>query len=102
AQVLFNVANAPVPAGLFPTLQVDPVLLDRNAAQFELSLHVHDRTLYLEYNTDLFSDALAERILSMYQDVLERVLSDPGAPLHTLITAPPQDRTQLDEWNSTE
>src|SRR5690606_19513019 len=101
-QVLFNVANAPVPSDLLPGIQAEMLMLDRTAAQFELSLHVHGNAVFLEYNTDLFEDGTAERLLDEYCQLLEQVATNPQLPLAALRVASDTDRAQLAQWNATE
>src|SRR5690606_1855557 len=101
-QVLFNVANAPVPSDLLPGIQAEMLMLYRTAAQFELSLHVHGNAVFLEYNTDLFEDGTAERLLDEYCQLLEQVATNPQLPLAALRVASDTDRAQLAQWNATE
>jgi amino acid adenylation domain-containing protein len=56
----------------------------------------------LEYRTDLFDEATAERIAAAYERLLEGVAADPGAPVstHPLLEGTERRRV-LEAWNDT-
>jgi amino acid adenylation domain-containing protein len=83
-QVMFNVLNAPAPTGEWHALASTPVILDRRAAQFDLTVHVHDLTgtIAVEYSSDIFEEATIRRLLADYLDLLAVLVDAPGEPLH--------------------
>jgi len=104
AQVLFNVTNAPMHGIAFDGLEWAPVLLDRGGAQFELNLAVDSaltRTIVLEYNTDLFERATAERLVAQYFTILGHVVGAPATQLGAVPLVPPEQAALLAEWNAT-
>jgi amino acid adenylation domain-containing protein len=101
-QVLFNVQNAPMQGIRFDDLQWQTVPVDRGAAQFELSVMIDteiNRSLIVEYNTDLFDGSTVQRMVAQYFELLEGALADPQAKLAALPLLPPAQQRQLREWN---
>ena len=72
-------------------LTIKPVRLLMGAAQFELSLFaIDDPTgieLIWEYRTDLFTPASIQRFTRTFEDLLQRLLRNPEAPLQTTFAA---------------
>ncbi|MDI3381963.1 amino acid adenylation domain-containing protein [Xenophilus aerolatus] len=76
-RVLFNVVNAPL--GPLPAVpwRYEEFELDRTAAQFDLSLHVDTEfghRIHIEYATELFLPATAQRLLDNYLTLLHGLL----------------------------
>ncbi len=104
AQVLFNVTNAPMHGIAFDGLDWAPVLVDRGGAQFELNFSVDPavtRTVVLEYNTDLFERATAERLIAQFFTILGHVAAAPGTKLSAVTLVPPAQAALLAAWNAT-
>jgi amino acid adenylation domain-containing protein len=104
AQVLFNVANAPMHGLQFDGLEWEPMELDRGGAQFELSVSVESvvtRKLSVEYNTDLFDRATIERLVGQYFTILEAVVAAPEMRIASVSVLPAEQRAALLEWNDT-
>ncbi len=106
-QVLFNVANVRLDGGEIEGLRRTPVPLPKRAAQFDLSVLVAMNELQSEisftYNSTLFTQATAERILGHYLEILERVVRSPDSRLSELQAISSSDRKLLlDVWNRTE
>ncbi len=84
-QVMFDYQNAPTPAQDAGPLRIRPVLVERGAAQFDLSLVVFDTSLghtaLIEYATDLFDAATIRRLLAHYVQVLQSVVANPHQSL---------------------
>lgn len=79
-RVLFNVLNAPVGEPERFGLEVDEFDFERMAAQFDLSMHIDtefSHRIHLEYASDLYSEASAERMLENYLSLVERLLAQP-------------------------
>jgi amino acid adenylation domain-containing protein len=62
-----------------------------------LDLNLRDRRLHgrLEYATDLFDTATAERLAGAYQTLLDAALRDPDLPISRLPVLPAAQRTRL-------
>jgi amino acid adenylation domain-containing protein len=76
----------------------------RVAAQFDLSLHIDtefSRHVQLEYATELFSDATAQRLLESYLHLTAQLLAQPeqAVSAHPLLT--PAQHALLAQWNAT-
>ncbi len=105
-QVLFNFANTPFARTEFQHLSWTPFEVSRGAAQLDLGLSIDplaSRKAYLEFNTDLFDRASAERWLSQYRQLMEAVAEHPEEKLGrvSILTEQEQHR-MLREWNATE
>ncbi|MER7491262.1 non-ribosomal peptide synthase/polyketide synthase [Streptomyces pharetrae] len=93
---------APDPHGL----TASPVAVPRRAATFDLSVEfVPDGdglTGLLEYRTDLFDSATAERMADQLLRTLDGAAADPGRPLGALpLLSPEQERQVTRDWNPT-
>jgi amino acid adenylation domain-containing protein len=84
-QVMFDFQNAPVPVHESPGLRMQPLVLSRGAAQFDLSLLILDtelgQTAGVEYRSDLFDRDTMRRFAQHYVCVLEAILVDPNQPI---------------------
>ncbi|MFD9572141.1 amino acid adenylation domain-containing protein [Streptomyces sp. NPDC059982] len=89
-QVMFDLASGHgSDSPDLPGLTVTPVAASGRIARFDLTLHLAERpdgSLHgaLEYATDLFEEATAERITGHYAALLAAVAERPGAPLSAL------------------
>jgi amino acid adenylation domain-containing protein len=106
-QVMFNVVNVPLPALELPGLKAQYLEVDRRAAQFDLSFTIADapgiRQAVVEYNTDLFDDATARRLLDCFETLLAAIVEAPDTPISRLPILPPAAQRQvLEEWNDTD
>jgi amino acid adenylation domain-containing protein len=102
-RVLFNVLNAPVGEPELFGLEVDEFDFERVAAQFDLSMHIDtefSHRIHLEYASDLYSEASAQRMLESYLSLVERLLAQPERHIseHELI-APAQLNLLRHGWN---
>ncbi|WP_345539152.1 amino acid adenylation domain-containing protein [Variovorax defluvii] len=102
-RVLFNVLNAPVDEPEMFGLEVDEFDFERVAAQFDLSMHIDtefSQRVHLEYASDLYSEASAQRMLENYLSLLERLLDAPERPLSEQETISPAQLNLLRHaWN---
>ncbi len=105
-RVLFNLRNAPL--GRFAAVDFDheDFDFDRIAAQFDLSIHVDTEfthRVHLDYSTDLYTRATAERLLDSYMHVLDQALVKPDLPLSAFSLAAPRQIDLLrGAWNATQ
>lgn len=87
-QVLFNVQNQRGDGLRFDGLAAEPLLLERAAAKFDLSVSVLESADGLqcgfEYSTDLFVAATMERMLEHFEEVLAALVRTPSASIAAL------------------
>ncbi|WP_415841911.1 amino acid adenylation domain-containing protein, partial [Myxococcus xanthus] len=104
-QVLFVLQNAPVGPLSLPSLTVKPMgLIDKEAARFELSLSLGETPRgfegLLQFSTDLFTAATAERMVFYLEQVLKAVTTRPESRLSQIPLLTDAERHQvLVEWN---
>jgi len=105
-QVMFVLQNTPQERWQLPGVQVEPLAIDTHSAKFDLTMELTEaegRLLgVLEYATDLFDAATAERMLGHFRVLLESIVADAGqrvAQLELLEAA--ERRRLLVEWNDT-
>jgi amino acid adenylation domain-containing protein len=106
SQVLFALQNTPGATARFRDLSAEPLEIDAPAAKVELalSLGVVDDGLRmdLEYRTDLFDRATAERLLVHFEALLRQAVAGPETPVSQLPMLSAVERHQLlVEWNET-
>ena len=83
------------------------MVVDRQAAQFDLTLAVGERSddrhgMAWTYNTDLFEHATIERMSAQFVRLLEEVIADPHRRIHDYTLLPDHERQQLlVGWNAT-
>ncbi|MFD9074654.1 condensation domain-containing protein, partial [Streptomyces lasiicapitis] len=87
-------------------LTVAPVTVPRQAAAFDLSVEFvpdgEQLTGLLEYRTDLFDTATAERMADQLLRLLDGATAQPDRPLDALpLLSPDEARRVTDEWNAT-
>jgi amino acid adenylation domain-containing protein len=105
-QVLFNFANTPFARTEFQHLSWTPYEVSRGAAQLDLGLSIDpfaSRKAYLEFNTDLFDRATAERWLGQYRQLMERIAEHPEETIGRVAILTEQEHHRIiREWNATE
>jgi amino acid adenylation domain-containing protein len=92
-------------------LELESLRLAERRAQLDLTLRVADGVGHdgmsrlrasLEYNSDLFDGATAERMLGHFRTLLAGAAADPALPVSRLPLLTPQERTEvLAGWNAT-
>ncbi|MEW6735629.1 MAG: MupA/Atu3671 family FMN-dependent luciferase-like monooxygenase, partial [Acidobacteriota bacterium] len=88
-------------------LEVEPFIVEKRAAQFELELIIVETANLLagsfQYNTDLFDTTTMERMVDHFQVLLKGILSDPEQRLSDLpLLTSAQQHQILTLWNSTQ
>jgi surfactin family lipopeptide synthetase A len=87
-QVNFRVQNAPPPYLRLPGLESSPLDVDPGVARFDLALDLwtvpNGFGGYLEYNTNLYQAATADRIAADFESLLAALLARPDTPLEGL------------------
>jgi amino acid adenylation domain-containing protein len=105
-QVLFVLQNTPRTGFAVPGLTLTPVEVESRVARVDLTLSLQEDASGfnggLEYNTDLFDGATAERFLARFEVLLEAAAGAPALPFEELPLLLPAERQQaLHEWNDT-
>jgi amino acid adenylation domain-containing protein len=106
-QVAFALQNTPLPELALSGLRIEPITEPSETAKFELSLLLQEATAgplalegVLEYATDLFDAATAERLAAHLAALLAAAVEAPLQPISALKWLPPAERHQLlVEWN---
>ena len=106
-QMMFVLQNAPMQPLALRGMMVTPIDLEREDAQFDLSLHMEESDDGLsgmfEYSTDLFESGTIERMAGHFVTLLEAAVSDPDRKVSDLPLLTEVERRQvLVEWNATE
>ncbi|MGP4091040.1 amino acid adenylation domain-containing protein, partial [Streptomyces sp. KR55] len=111
-QVLLAFQNTPEESLRLPGLTVETAGVDIGVATFDLALSLRERTDgqvpagiqgMLEYGTDLFDRASAERIAARLELVLRALVTDPDRPIDRIGLLDEEERQRLrTEWNATE
>ncbi|CAM4361467.1 non-ribosomal peptide synthetase [Deinococcus marmoris] len=104
-QVLFNQINVPMPAMQMADIRFEPVELDRGGAQFELNCTVQElpgeEKITLEYNTALFEQATAQRLLAQYLLLLRAMAGNADQSTAAVSLFTPEDQQLLAALNDT-
>jgi amino acid adenylation domain-containing protein len=104
-QVVFSFDAASAAAGVeLPGVAVRERGAPHRTAKFDLTLNLEEGedglTAYLEYATDLFDAATAERIGAHYVHLLDQALADPDRRLSTLDPVTEAERAAYAAWNA--
>ena len=105
-QVMFVLQNMPMSPLELLDGTMSPLLMDGGAAQFDLTLSMHESEAGLmgrwTYNRDLFESATIERMAGHFETLLGAMVSDASQPVGTLPMLSPAEQTQLmKKWNDT-
>lgn len=103
-QVMFVLQNAPMPQINVANIELTPLDLDGDIAQFDLTLTLEERNdgLYgwFEYNTDLFETTTILRMIIHWQNLLEALVAQPDQHISDTVLLSPDERHHiLVEWN---
>ncbi len=98
-QTLFAVQNAPLDKIYLPGLTVTHIPLDNGGAKFDISLILEPADdgwlATLEYNTDLFTEDTAQRMLKHYRRLLNAAVANPDICINALPLLTENERHQL-------
>ena len=105
-QVMFVLQNAPKAGLKLPGLTLTPLKIDRQAANFDLTLTMVDTEQGLrgsiEYNLDLFDATTIDRMWGHFQTLLAGIVANPHQCLSNLPLLTITEQQQLlQEWNQT-
>ncbi|MEU5940240.1 amino acid adenylation domain-containing protein [Micromonospora sp. NPDC047548] len=105
-QVMFNLLNVPEQRDLRTAgLRMVPFAVEPGIAQQDLALYAYEvddgLRFRLEYNTDLFDAATAERMIGHLETLLAAAVADPGVRLADVAVLTPAELASVGEWNDT-
>ncbi|MBM0260164.1 amino acid adenylation domain-containing protein, partial [Micromonospora sp. 4G55] len=105
-QVMFNLLNLPEQRDLgAPGLRMVPFAVEPGIAQQDLALYAYEvdegLRFRLEYNTDLFDAATAERMMGHLETLLAAAVADPGVRLADVPVLTPAELARVAGWNDT-
>lgn len=101
--VLFNMINAPARGLQFDGAEWSRVDFDRQRAQFDLTVIAdpdHDRSILLEYATELFHHSTIERLARHLEITLRCIGLDEASPVGNWPLLDPLERETLRRWGS--
>ncbi|MEO7735245.1 MAG: amino acid adenylation domain-containing protein [Kofleriaceae bacterium] len=105
-QVSFTLQDPPVPAPATQGLGFEPVVLDDDAARFDLDLQMWAAGDRLEgcwsYDRNLFDDATARRMLDHFVHLLDQLVREPDRAISELAILGDAERRQIAGWNATD
>jgi len=99
AQVLFALQRTVESRTTLPGLEQEQLRTGKTTAKFDLSLFASENAdglgLSVEYATDLFDEATAQRVLGHYVTLLEAAIADPERPVAELELLTAAERDEL-------
>ncbi len=97
-----HVMPSPASAG---GLSIHPVEVDSTTAKFDLTLYMEEAgpqlSATLEYNSDLFDSATAERMSGHLALALEEIARNPARRVRSIPVVSSEERRQIQGWNRT-
>ncbi|MEU4329526.1 amino acid adenylation domain-containing protein [Nonomuraea dietziae] len=104
-QVLFSLEDADRPAVSSGGLTMEWRGTGTSTAKFDLTMYLRREPGgvggILEYRTDLFDEATAQRIAALYTEVLAAVAAGPEQPMSALPALTAADEALVEQWNDT-
>jgi amino acid adenylation domain-containing protein len=104
-QVMISLDPAEEEALALPGIRAERISVDTGASPFDLTLALVDAPGgirgELQYPTDLFEPATAERLAERFAAVLRAIASDPAAPVAALPLVAEEERRALAAWSRT-
>ena len=98
-EVMFVLQNAPPPVLGLPGVEAHRLHIDNGSAKFDLTLAIFEGEGglegALEFSTELFRRATAERMLAHFTELLEGVVADPALRASELPLLPAAERRRL-------
>jgi amino acid adenylation domain-containing protein/FkbM family methyltransferase len=86
-------------------LALEPVLLEKEVTQFDLSLSITETGTELlgslEYNTDLFDQPTIERMAEHFQIIIRSLVANPDHPISGAQILTEVERQLLSDWSDT-
>ncbi|AOM39781.1 hypothetical protein A9255_03830 [Xenorhabdus hominickii] len=86
-------------------IQSQALLVDSNSSRFDLSMTILEdddgAQIKLEYSTDLFQAATIKRFCANFNTLLDAIVRQPNAALHTHSVISTEENKTLSQWNDT-
>ncbi|HXM54464.1 MAG TPA: amino acid adenylation domain-containing protein, partial [Candidatus Dormibacteraeota bacterium] len=101
-QVMCTVQNTPSSARSMGPVRLESLAAGNGSSIFDLRLHVTWPDCWLEYSSDLFERATAERMAGHFRNLLAAAVAEPERPVRALPMLGPEERGWLVAWNRTE
>ncbi|HEX8106607.1 MAG TPA: amino acid adenylation domain-containing protein, partial [Kofleriaceae bacterium] len=105
-QVSFTLQQPPAPAPAESGLRFEAMVLDDEAARFDLDLQMWVAGDALEgfwsYDRNLFDDGTARRMADHFLHLLGRLVREPDRPIAQLPILGSAERTLVERWNATD
>jgi amino acid adenylation domain-containing protein len=106
-QVLLVLQNAPTPAAALPGLELEPILIEAEAAKFDLTLSLAEEAGTLggtfEFARNRFSEEAIQTLAARFERLLTMVVAEPQREALSIEVLDAAERgLVVDEWNRTE
>lgn len=103
-QVMFAFQNFPLPTDESADLKFMPIVMDRGATEFELSLYMWEENKQLcgvfEYSDEIFKGDTIKRMVGHFQTLLRGIVEQPSAIVQEIeILTEPEKKLMLIDWN---
>lgn len=105
-QIMFSVGEHKDLGLELPGLQIDPIIIDRGVAKFDMTLGMTEFRQSLmcniEYCSALFEASTMQRLANHFQNLLQGVIANPDQHISELPMLSPEDRKKfVYGWNDT-
>ena len=102
--VFFVWQNAPQPLRALGDVSVEPVGLETGVTKFDLTLELSEGEQsiegMIEFDRDLYTPSLVERLADHFQQLLRAIVADPETPIHDLnILSSAEQKQIVGEWS---
>ena len=103
-QVMFAFQNFPLPIDPDAELLFEPIVMDRGATEFELSLYMWEEKEQIcgvfEYSDEIFETATIEHMVGHFENLLTAMTAQPQDPVKNIgILTESEKKRILHEWN---
>ncbi|MEM9594497.1 MAG: amino acid adenylation domain-containing protein [Acidobacteriota bacterium] len=105
-QVMLLLHNQAEPGETFGDLGMEPLLLELERSQFDLSFAMGDEAdgglqALVDYSTELFDASTIDRFVVAFETLLVEAVAAPDVPVGRLDAVPQDDRRRVQGWNRT-
>lgn len=105
-QIMFVLQNIPAQELQLSGIQATPLTVTQVAAKFDITLFLEETRdgLHgiLEYNTDLFLETTAQRIIEHFRAILHAVSAQPQQKIDLIPLLTVDEQQLLQQWNATQ
>lgn len=103
-QVMFVLQNTPAHPLELTGVRVEQIRVKHHISMFDLTLNLFEHSEGIsggiEYDLDLFTESRVKRLLGLYQQILEEMVSHPEQRLSALPLLTAAERAQLQVWEA--